>query len=290
MELKTIEIDLLKDWTNILKNQLESQGYDTDGLSDEKIGILYFSSQMRLISTKPRNVLISKEFNCPPELQDGLESLKLKIKNGDSIRPNQSRLLKKLNIQDGLLFDWDIHHLHLGTTIESDGFVNRTGPLLYVRFDDDNAYFLNVEDHGAWTMQELLKIIHRNWPESIENFRIKDAIGLETNFSDDDLKGLRNAQVNSLIEVEPGAIYIGPGWGVAASGDSSKAVMDYLDNVRALKQLERKIKDNAAIFLAPVFENLDFITNHNLKFTLKKQNDIYLLNEINNNFQVFLTR
>lgn len=290
MTFDTVEINLLEDWTNILKDELESQGYNTTGLNDEKIGILYFSSKMRLISTKPRNVLLSDGFICPQELQDGLELLKQKIINGENIRPNQSRFLKKLNVKDGLLFDWDIHHLHLGTTIESDGFINRTGPLLYVRFDENNAYFLNVENHGAWTMQELLRIIHRNWPESIENFRVEGAVALSTNFSDEDLKNLRNAQVNSLIEVESGAIYIGPGWGIVASGDSGKAVMDYLDYVRALKKLEKKIKDDAVIFLTPVFKNLDFITNTNLNFKLEKQNDIFLLNEVNNDFQFFLAR
>jgi hypothetical protein len=259
-------------------------------LSNDKIAILYFALQQRIIEIKPRNVLISQEFLCPQELEAGLELIKNKILNGENIRPNQSRLLKKIDNKDGLLFDWDIHHLHLGTNIESDGFVNRTGPLLYVRFDDENAYLLNVESHGAWTMQKLLKIIHRNWPQSIENFRINDAISLSTNFSDEDLKDLRGAQINSLIEVAPGAIYIGPGWGIVGSGDSGKAVMNQLEHRRELIKLENQLKNNTENFISPVFENLDFITNLDLKFKLEKKENWYLLNELNNDFQVYINR
>ena len=290
MTPNSVEINLYEDWIEIIKSELTSQGYALTGLSNDKIAILYFALQQRIIEIKPRNVLISQEFLCPQELEAGLELIKNKIRNGENIRPNQSRLLKKIDNKDGLLFDWDIHHLHLGTNIESDGFVNRTGPLLYVRFDDENAYLLNVESHGAWTMQELLKIIHRNWPQSIENFRINDAISLSTNFSDEDLKNLRGAQINSLIEVAPGAIYIGPGWGIVGSGDSGKAVMDQLDHRRDLIKLENQLKNNIENFISPVFENLDFITNLDLKFKLEKKENWYLLNELNNDFQVYINR
>ncbi|WP_445716578.1 hypothetical protein [Flavobacterium sp.] len=290
MKLGKIEINLFEDWINIIKTELLSQGYAIENLTNDKISILYYALQKRRIEAKPRNVLVSKEFICPPDLESGLELLKTKITNGEDIRPYQSRLLKKIGIQDGLLFDWDIHHLHLGTTLEDDGFINRTGPLLYTRIDDENAYLINIENHGAWTMQELLRIIHNNWPESIENFRIKDAVSLSTSFSDDDLKGLRNANVNSLIEVEPGAIYMGPGWGFVGSGDSGKAVMDHIDNRKAFMHLEKQLKNDTLQFLSPVFKDFSFITNPDLNFKLEKQGDMFLLNELNNDFQVYLSR
>lgn len=290
MTPNSVEVNLYEDWITIIKSELISQGYSLTGLSDDKIAILYFALKQRIIEIKPRNVLISQEFSCPPELESGLELIKNKIQNGIDIRPHQSRLLKKIDNKDGLLFDWDIHHLHLGVNIEADGFINRTGPLLYVRFDDENAYFLTVESHGAWTMQELLKIIHKNWPQTIENFRIKDAVSLTTNFSDEDLKDLRGAQINSLIEVAQGAIYMGPGWGIVSSGDSGKAVMDKLEHRKALMKLEFQLKNNTEQFISPVFENLDFITNLDLKFKLEKKDNWYLLNELNNDFQVYINR
>jgi hypothetical protein len=177
-------------------------------------------------------------------LETGLELIKNKIQNGIDIRSHQSRLLKKIDNKDGLFFDWDIHHLHLGRNVESDGFINRTGPLLYPRFDDQYAYFLTVESHCSWTMLELLKIIHRNWPQSIKNVRIKDANSLSTNFSDQALKNLSSAQINALIEVAPGAIYIGPGSGIVSSGDSAKAVMDKLEQRNELMKLEYQLINN----------------------------------------------
>jgi hypothetical protein len=290
MNFGQIEINLFSDWIDIIKSELNTEGYTTTNLEEDKISILYFALKKRLINQKPRRILISQEFSCPIELANGLELLKQKIISGDNIRPNQSRLLKNISIKDGLLFDWDIHHLHLGTTIENDGFINRTGPLLYARFDEENAYFLNIEEHGAWTMQEFLKIIHRNWPESIEEFRIKGAVGLEKNFSDGDLKDLRNAQINSLIELEPGAVYLGPGWGIVSSGDSGKAVMDHLDNRKALMKLEKQLIHNTESFLASISPNLDFITHLDLHFKLEKQNGVFVLNEVNNDFQVIINR
>jgi hypothetical protein len=45
-----------------------------------------------------------------------------------------------------MLNDWGIHHLHLGTKISKNtGFVERTGPLLFVKFEKNVAYFIGVK-------------------------------------------------------------------------------------------------------------------------------------------------
>ena len=62
-----------------------------------------------------------------------------------------SRKIVDLDYDDDLLNDWDIYHLHLGTNLHIDGFVKRTGPMLFVRFNEQNAYFKNVMGHGSWT-------------------------------------------------------------------------------------------------------------------------------------------
>lgn len=54
---------------------------------------------------------------------------------------------------------------------EPNGFVNRTGPVLFARFDEQNAYLINVWSHGNWTNQDMIRIIHNNWPESIEDLK-----------------------------------------------------------------------------------------------------------------------
>jgi hypothetical protein len=289
MALNITRLDLFADWIEIAKLELQNEGYQTDGLDDDKLSILYFALQKKLIKAMPRNIIKSDVFNCPAELEAGLNLLEEKIKNGDDLRANLSRKLKNLSDQDGLLFDWGIHHLHLGTEMESDGFIKRTGPLLYARFDNENAYFINVLNHGGWTTQELLKTIDRNWSTSIEAYRLKGVVGVEKIFNDDDVKHLRNAQINTLLEIEEGVVYMGPGGGLAASGDSAESVFNHLQNRKGIKQLEKSINTDISGFLNRLFNNnLSFITNKDLNFKLKKENGKYYIYENNNDFQILL--
>lgn len=292
MTLEVTSIDLFKDWSNLIRTQLSNQSFDINGLSDNEISILHFTLRKRLISDKSRQIHKSDIFSCPENLQIGLSQLENKIINGESLRPNQSRKLQDLDDKDGMLFDWSIYHFHLGTTLEMDGFISRTGPLLYALVDDNNVYFIDVLNHGQWTNQNLLKIIHRNWPNTIDAFRIKDEniVGLQHNASDDEINSLRRANVNVLIEVEPGVIYVGPGGGLVASGHSAAAVNDHLGNYRDLEDLENMIKSNPENFLNPMFPNLDFIFNPELHFEMKHNGQAHELFEKNNSFSVLLNR
>jgi hypothetical protein len=292
MELKIDKIDLFADWIEIISEELSNQMFDISGLNQDELSILYFSNRKKIIQPKKRTVHKSDTFSCPSEHLEGLEILEKKIIDGELLRPNQSRMLKNLKDKDGLLFDWGIFHLHLGKDVESDGFIKRTGPLLYVLFDDNNAYFIDVLEHGQWTNQNLLKVIYKNWPQTIESYRIKGEgiIGLEKNCSDEEINQLRRANVNVLIEIEPKVIFIGPGGGVAASGHSMEAIQNHMDNRRELQRLENQIKDNTAEFLLRVFDNLDFIKNPHLKFKMIKNQFSHEINEENNNFSIILNR
>ncbi len=281
-------INLNNDWLRLIKTELESEGYDLTDLTDDKISILYYSLEKRLISKVPRKIYKASDFSCPEYLEEGLRQLEEKIKNGNDLKPHLSRKLKKLEDNDGLLFDWGIYHLHLGTVIESDGFVNRTGPLLHARFDNDSAYFINIFNHGAWTKQAMLKTIHYNWPDSIKQFRLQGVLGVEKKFEDSDIHHLRNARVNTLIEIEPGVVYMGPGWGLAASGDSIDAVEKHLDRLRGLSDLEQNLKSNARGILNSLFKDLSFITNQNLDFELVKDKGKFHVYEKNNDFYILL--
>jgi len=200
-----------------------------------------------------------------------------------------SRKLKNLDEIDDLLYDWGIFHLHLGTTLESDGYVTRTGPLLFGFFDDTNFYFINVMPHGSWTRQEILRTIHRNWEHALDSHKIKDktVVGLSHNVTDEEIKRLRKANINVLIEVEPGVIYVTPGGGFVASGHSLEVMHQHLRNKKYLNDLEKHIKENLPTFLKSLFgDDLSFITNRDLIFKLKKKDGIYYIHELNNDFTI----
>jgi hypothetical protein len=281
-------INLNGDWLNIIKSELTETGYDFAGLPDDEISILYYTLKKRLIPSRQRIIEKSNSFACPVELQPGLELLERKISAGEDLKPHLSRKLKCLRETDELLFDWGIFHLHLGSELESDGFIRRTKPVLYARFDDSKAYFINVLNHGAWAMQELLKIIHNNWPESIEQYRLKGVLGVERKFQDNEIKELRSVQINTLIELERGVVYMGPGGGMSASGDSMQSVMEHNRRIGGLEQLEKRLTEDTEPLLLSLFGSVDFITNPELEFQLVRGHGRFKIYEHNNDFDIQL--
>lgn len=291
--IKIQSIDLFTDWVGIVKTELENKGYTFTGNDSEMVSIQYFNFLKRIIPSKPRQIKKSDVFSCPADLVAGLDYLEKKVLTGQNILPHLSRKLKNLDEIDELLYDWGIFHIHLGTTVESDGYIKRTGPLLFGFYDIENFYFLNVMPHGSWTRQEMLRTIHRNWPHTIEAYRIKskDVVGLEHNVTDDEIKQLRRAKINVLIEVEPAVIYVTPGGGFVASGHSLEVIERHMANKKSLDGLEERIKTGTDLFLKSVYgDDLSFITNLNLDFKLVNENGKFHLQELNNNLKIRLNQ
>lgn len=250
-----VKMEFYSDWISHLQKVLKQAGY-TPTTKQEEISIQYFNLLRRLISVEPRKVLISEEFSCPPELTSGLNLVKEKIEQGKDLRSHLSRRIVDLDYNDDLLNDWDIYHLHLGSTVDQDGFIKRTGPVLFARFDEQNAYFINVMGHGNWTNKDMIRIIHRNWPESIERFRI-EGVRLSHSLTDKDRKKLRK-DVISFIELEPGVVYAPPGMGASTAGTGQEVVTAsdrYATRIRSyenvikesIEEISKKAKDEGII-------------------------------------------
>ena len=220
-----MEIDLYKDWVEYLKTELLAFGYDTSKLlTSEDVVHTFLNLIKRLVKPIPRTILKARTFNCPPELMTGLSLLEQKIISGQDVSPHLSKLLKTPSYNDPLLNDWGIHHIHLGENIESDGFIGRTGPVLFARFDNAHAYLIDVLPHGSWTLQRLVKDLHENWPDSIKHFRLNGVVGLSRTVSDSDLVTLRKNNINSMVDVG-NAIYAPIGGGYSSSGLSTAVVI-----------------------------------------------------------------
>ena len=149
-----------------------------------------------------------------------------------------SRSPRSLSYNDHLLNDWGIHHLHLGTNLEADGFVNRTGALLYVVFRDTldvygegntDAHLIGVMSHNDFATQELLEITHANWPRLMQ---FGSVVGLKGDrLSDDQISVLRSRRLNYCLLLRDGKAYLPPGGGVTLSGAST------LDQMRGLHRV-----------------------------------------------------
>ena len=280
-----IEMHFFKDYVDILRTRISSEGFQIDhSMSDSDFCHLYFNYQKRKIQMRPRTIQISKEFQCPPELQAGLASIKRKILQGEDLTPHLPLEICDLDYNDLLLNDWGIHHLHLGIQPHPTRpkFVERTGPVLFVKFENDTAYFLTVMEHGRghspWFKQELVKIIHKNWPEIISQYRLN--IKSTSTFSDKEIRQSRRNRINTILTMDDGTTYIPIGRGYSSSGESIDVVRicDFFATI--LKDCEDVIRNNIDR-IAEECENRGIRLTTNLKFRLEVINDNFINSRIN---------
>lgn len=198
----------------------------------------------RQISQCPRNVVASTEFTCSPAYAAGVALIRQKAENGEDLIPHQSRGLLDPDYNDALLNHWGIHHFHLGIVLEQDGFIERTGPLLFASVTDTHFYMINVCNHGDWTRQGLVEILHNNWPDEFGEHKCPGAVGLERKVSDNDIRQLRDAGVNTFIQISDGSVYGSAGGGYTTSRLSIDVIVEYNSYVYFLKECEEYVINN----------------------------------------------
>ena len=236
---------MLRDLVEIFRADLVQIGFDqkeVNGLTGhEGLFALYYNAARRLVSHQPRTVRRARKFVAPrdPEQAKALDTIERKLREGETVAPYLSRKARSVSYNDHLLNDWGIHHLHLGTKLEADGFVNRTGALLYVVFGDTlgdlygegntDAHLIAVMGHNDFATQELLEITHANWPHLMQ---FGSVVGLKgDHLSDDQISVLRSRRLNYCLLLRDGKAYLPPGGGVTLSGAST------LDQMRALHRV-----------------------------------------------------
>lgn len=236
-----LEINLIDDIKKIIINDITNMGYTINSKQNTDLLLLYFNLKKRLVEKKTRSIKKSKEFCCPLYLNQGLKNLENKIKNGESIWQHLSRKIICLDYNDKMLYDWGIYHLHLGINYNKNNLVNGTKEILFAMFDDKTAYFIQIYDHQQWTNKDVLNIIENNWPHLICNSEIPGNVDVEYEFNNDDIKELRNANINPIIKLDSGKCYIPIGGGVTANGGSLEALDQKIDLINLLEEQEKKI-------------------------------------------------
>lgn len=249
-EQHTIDIDLRRDLVTFFRTELVRLGYNVvDVTDDHELVRGYFGVCRRLISLEPRHILKSKNFSYIPEHRNALTEIEQLILDGGDLSPYLSKKIANFNYNDPLLNDWGIHHLHLGTEVEQDGFINRTGPLLYCRFEGDCAYFIDILPHGNWTSQKLITTMHDNWPELL-SFFFDGVTEKETRLSDEEIKELRRKKINYFINMDDGTTYSPLGGGSTCAGTN---IYDVTRTNQYLGEVDRKQQEIIADF--PEIEN-----------------------------------
>jgi len=240
-----IEMDLLQDFAELSADFLEHYGFACPAVTNPK-EVLFksLSFKHRLIPIIPRVIHKPMGFACPSQYADALASLETKITAGEDLFPYQSRKIIDVNYKDRLLNDWGIQHLHLGTEMEvSRPLIKGTSEVLFVYFQGSDAYFITIAAHDTWTDQDMIRVLHDNFPNSIESWRPNDVVGLTHAPSDSEVKTLRKAGINSALEIYPGVVYLGPGGGLASDGTSMQVSREVIGHVRMLRNMEKQIRE-----------------------------------------------
>ena len=266
--------DFFGDWLNILKDILQNHwGYDISGVTEEELPYLYFNAEKRRPDQRKRSVEVSDVFTCPVNLQAGWERLKNVVESGEDVTPNLSKLVGRLDNKDSLLNDWGVHHFHLGESLDGD-FIERTGPLLFALITKDKFYAINVFYHGAWADQDIVEIIHRNWPEAINLYKIKNVISA-TEVSESERLILRTKNVNNISTVSDGTIYALIGGGVVSSGYNAQSIINTDRQRSILRNLEEHLQSQLVNLRDALYQH-GYLGEEYIKATLEITDSKYL--------------
>lgn len=243
---------------------------ELSSLSTHELLVAYRNWSSRHVPARPRAVLKSKAFAASPLAQTFAAPLGViigDIEKGSDLTRYLSRLIgigyespskpkSRRRHLDLMLNEWGVHHLHLSTTTEADGFVQRTGALLFAVFATDTAYIIDVMDHDGWHDSHVLQVMADEWPNDGIIHEIKgndqfQIVGLSHQYSDEDRAKLRKAGINTMVEFG-GRVFM-PASGISSVGTASMATLDAAAVMKALESFEQRLEVDP-LFLKPAFE------------------------------------
>jgi hypothetical protein len=239
-------VNFWADYIEQLKCQLRVSGMQLDGTeSDEDLFVAFFNHHERRIQPKARHVHIAAGMQAPADLTQAFSAIQQEIENGADLTPRTSRRLKSWLATDPLLAEWGIQHLHFGNHFEADGFIERSGPVLFVRFETDNAFVIAVRPHGNWEDQELIEILHTNWPATIAKFRL-EVQGLDFVLTAEERKNFRRNGINAPVRLRDGTVYGSLGGGISSDGTPINVSIRLANARRTLRKGEQLVRKELA--------------------------------------------
>jgi len=254
LEAKDYEIDLWADLGRSCRAELANMGYQNISSTDpEELCTMYLNALFRRVQAKPRNFHRSTQLAVPLDHQSGFDLLKEKVERGTDLTPHLSGLLSKEDFNDPLLNAWKIHHFHLGVNPHKNNpsLVERTGPILLALVEPDDFYAIDIIAHGkhgypeVFYEQNLIEILHNNWPNMMNRYRLKNAKAAFPQPSNAEVKLVRDAGITMIPQTADGSLYM-PAAGFTSVGGTTKdtgaqIVFEVMKITNAVKLLQKTI-------------------------------------------------
>jgi hypothetical protein len=248
-----VSMNLFKDLEDVLRKKLSVLGIaPKKAKTVEDLCLAYFNAIHRKVSPLKRNVLYSKELQVklptlPAQIQTAIATIQKQAEEGKDL--NCFLTTKTLiDEKDPLFNDWKIIHFHLGNamkTVKTQPFVQRTKELLFVYATKDTLYMIDVLDHdpvNGFANQELLQIVHDNWPHLTKPFILQGIKAAP--ITNAQISTARKAGVSFSVPMRDGTMLYSPGGGYVSSGDNFDLVR-LVDKLFAeIRALESKIRTN----------------------------------------------
>jgi hypothetical protein len=228
MSLIHVHAYFLADLRDALLERLRQGGFRVGrNPSAQDVCIAHFNIQKRWITPRARAVEIARELRnrvLSSSLHAAIGRIRRLALAGNDLNPFQSDKIQFATAKDKLLYDWGIHHLHLGPLIRGQFFAGRTRELLYVLVEKERVGLIDVLHHGSFSDHRLIEIVHRNWPEAIRRY-VAPRTTTPTTFSNETRALLRKKGLQTLVAAADGTVYAAPGGGYTSNGTSADALM-----------------------------------------------------------------
>lgn len=296
------------DLIDIVKYYFSAEGicYENKGDANE-FAARYFEMRCRRIVTRPRVVHFSDEIqNSLGKLaRETDENIKEKALNAwravfrirnlfENGCPVVSYLSKSVTdsripakIPDGLLWDYGMHHFHLSNEqLDKSGFVDRSDYLLFAIVTEEHTYFVDIRKHRdpeklQWVRQDLLKIVHSNWPDLIASSVLQGVQG--DTITDIQKKELRSKKINHVPDIEGHAI-MPLGGGMNLAGNSSLGI-SWGDKLVHEIERHQSYFDRQPVELKTVLQAKGINTSGGMKFQLVLLDSLELSPEVISSLQ-----
>lgn len=290
-----IYMNLLRDFEEILKYQLDQLGYkNPDSLEASRAFALQFDNSNREVPAYRYRVEVSDELArkvLPPELASALKEVTARLRKGQSVRPYLSKAVGFVKRLDGLLLHWGINHLHLVPygPLNKQGFIHkRSAFLLFFRVHERVVYLIDVLPHpnecdaSGWSQSYLVRVVDRHWPQL---HQLIAGVSMDA-ISDEDYAALRAKHICTFVNTDRGVV--SAAMGVSCAGHSIESIRVFDQTIDRLERLQTLIRERyeemfpeakgfvTTLSLLAIVEE-GFIVRNNISGKIKRVPNRYVL-------------